>query len=560
MSTGFVGASGGNTARPLAPVIAAHIVTDEAGRFSEAYTLSDYPGAVTVHYDTPLALVADFVVFSNRSKELLLYQADYDMRYLIPALEKLIADGFDVTFTMDKKCRIIFAKIRRSKHCWYIRDCSSMLPLDMQELRALARCDQDTPIVQVLIKAYARLATTLRDTFSVRPSVTVGTTAMHAWTTTLDEHHIFYRQRPTVEAFGREGYYGGLVWVQRQAEEANCTYIDCNAMYAHSMRQGVPVMSPTHTHHYYQGRPGMYLCDVYCPPDIPFAFVPKRRDFGPGVSYPRGEAFETVLTSTTIELAREKGYSIEIIEGYVFEKLGYVFDNFVDKCEILEQQYKTDGAQGVIKSLRNALAGKFGQRDEGREYYLTPTPAPDMCPCLAPMDGEIIDNLFYRFVHIDRPYMQPVWAAWITANARNMLVRAVYALGPKNCLYGDTDSIMVPASVLADNPTVTPFGTRYGEWKVKHQFVRFVPLGPKLYGGLTDQGEYIVVAAGVQKGVLTEADMEMLRPHGPPVATRVHRQQHRAIHTTGGRPIDEPIVKHVVVPELDARWMHETLA
>lgn len=562
MSDRPLGYNASNDAIHLRKILAVSIQVDSKGLFVSAFSVAEGERQ-SRPYATAEAVISDLVRHSREGWELLIHQADHNMRYLIPSLEGLVNKGFEILFSMNAHQRIVYCKISRGNHRWYIRDASAMLPLDMAGLRRLAGVNDKVPEVVALIKAYHAFTATLRDTFGVRPSITIGTTALHAWQTTLEEHHIFYRQRREVEALARAGYFGGLTWLQSLADRQECTYIDINAMFAQAMRQGVPVKSPTDVgDHYYPNLPGIYSCAVYCPPSVQFAFVPMHDTRGGGaVCYPRNQWFDTVLTTPTIELARSVGYDVKVLQGFVFEQLDFPFNSFVDNCEKLELEYKDRGVGQVIKALRTSLYGKFGQRHDGKEYCLSADEKrlimEDWTPVQTWDGGEIIDNLWERDVYIERSHMMVVWAMWITSTARNMLVRTVYALGPKECYYGNTDSILVSNRALRDHPEVIKVGLLYGEWKIKHRFVAFYPKGRNSYIGQTEGGEWVQITPGIPAGAVPIADLQRLQPHGPPVATKPYRQNHRAIDTTGGRPHYEEVVKYIVVPELDADWMHQ---
>jgi hypothetical protein len=503
-------------------------------------------------------LVDELVRYSHRGYELLLYQADDDMRYLIPPLSRLVEKGYSVWFSLSQDQRIIYCKIAQGRHRWYIRDVQTMLPVDMEGLRSLSGLGPDAAPEYVIGHAFRKLGDTLRDTFGVRPSVSASTTALHAWLTTLPEDHIFYKQREDVDTIARAGYFGGLTWVQSLADKGACTEIDCNAMFAHAMRQGVPVCSPMETDLYNDHRPGIWNCKVFCPASVPFHFVPGRAESG-RVIYPRATWYDTVLTSETINYARSLGYEIETGVGYVFERTEPVFDEFINRCEQLEIEYRGQGAQQVIKALRNSLYGKFGTRPQCTEYCLSSeTDAminADWTPVLTWDGGEIIDNLWWRDIEIDRPYMMPHWSMWITANARLILARAVYALGPAGCYYGDTDSIIVAQGTLTDRPEVCTIGTGYGQWKVAEQYQRLCVRGPRLYAGLTIDNEWVTITAGIAAGTLVAADIERLRP-GVTVETKPTKQGRRALLTMGNGPPDdgEYLVKQITVPELQPIW------
>jgi len=370
---------------------------------------------------------------------------------------------------------------------------------------------------------------------------------MRAFLTTLPENAVFYRQRASVEGLAREGYFGGLTFMHTQEELTNVTYLDINAAFAHAMRQGVPTRSGCHTDIEYDNLPGIYECQVVCPPSVPFRFLPWRDPKSYRVSWNKPGRFKTVLCSHTIELARSVGYDIKVIEGYVFDGVEDVFGDFVNKCEGLELQYKKRGAGIVIKVLRNSLYGKFGQRTRVKEYYLTANPTDEMTPVMT-FEGQIIDNLYFLELEITRPYMMPSWAAWITATARNTLARAVYALGVSKCHYGGTDALLVDNSVL--DQALLPIGERYGEWKVAHRFARFKALAQNFYVayGLDGEPEAVQVkAAGISRGVLTASEVEQILPSHPTLITRPHLTARRAINTTGGRAHSDPAVKTITI-------------
>lgn len=553
--TRILGYTAPNSYIPSRGVVAAHILVDSANLYTGGWTLPE--GGPASYHSTPEELLASFVTHRYRGYELLLYQADHDMRYLIPALVKLVAAGTDVRFNLDKRSRMVYCRIARGKHRWFIRDCSAMLPLGLDQMATLAGLPLTATVPEIIIGAYRALVTTLRDSFGVRPSITMGTTALHGWEGTLPEGHIFYRQREEVDTIARAGYFGGLTFVQSLADKEGCTYIDCNAFFAHAMRQGVPVRSPMRTDRYHPDRPGIYQCTVLCGQGVKFAFIPGRDKRG-GVCYPRGRAYDTVLTSDTIELGRQVGYEITVGDGYVFEEIDHPFDAFINTCEELELEYRGKGSQQVIKCLRNSLYGKFGQRHDGQEYALSADDdsmiAEGWTPVITWDGGEIIDYLYCRQVYVDRAHMMPVWAMWITATARNMLARAVYALGPENCYYGDTDSIIVRAGVLDAHPEVCPIGPGYGQWKIKERFTRFLPRGKKMYQAVTIGGDIIQVTAGIPAGQIEVADLERLRPGGPPITTKQYRTERRAIHTLDGGPMDEYLVKQIFIPELQPIW------
>jgi hypothetical protein len=296
------------------------------------------------------------------------------------------------------------------------------------------------------------------------------------------------------------------------------------------------------------GYPGLYDCEVYTPDALPIPVVPYRDPEHFVVQYPRRGMFRTTLYTHTIELARQLGYRVDVGAGYYWEQTEDVFGSFVARCEELEQRYRDRGARIVIKGLRNALYGKFGQHERGKEYYLTLDPEDDMTPVIQ-WDGYPIGNLYFREIHIERPYMMPHWAGWITATARNTLARAAYALGPQGVYYGDNDSLMVDTGVLqAGN---LPIGLRYGEWKIVKHYDRLELRGKKRYWGITSEGEideYDIKWAGPPKGTLTVSELEKILPGGPPVQSPTYTINRKAVDTIGGRPHKVEVSQTITIP------------
>lgn len=537
--------SAGNPYVKLRPVVAVDLVREGDGSFQTALWLQEGWRNPQVSV-TPQETIAQFVTGKYRGFEMLIHNADSAMRFFLPALEQMVQAVYEITFTVDGEGRIIFAKITLHKNAWYIRDTFSLMPVVIGELRDLAGRGGDAPDVEVLLYSYHAFVNIMRDTFGIRPGVTIGATAMKAFLTTLPEGHVHYRQRPDVERLAREAYFGGLTFVRTMQEVTGVTKIDVNAMYAHAMRQGVPTRSGCYTTQKHDGAKGIYNCLVDCPPTVPFAFIPVRDEAGK-VSYPRG-TFGAVVTSDTLELAREIGYEIQVIDGYYFDQTEPIFDPFIDKCQTLENDFRGKGARAPIKMLRNSLAGKFGQRPQGKEYILTSDPTEDMTDVVT-WAGLYVENLYYQDVTIERSYMMPVWAAWITSTARNTLVRAIYSLGPQNCVYGDTDSIVVRDTALLEaDPEVFAIGSQYGEWKVEAQYTRFRALGRKFYIGYTIKGGVVTCDlrhAGIPREAFTADEMERLLPGGPPVNIRPYQTNRKALNTAGGQPLYDLAVKQI---------------
>lgn len=544
----------------LRRVVAVATETDgHGGDFVRAAMLDQDLGAAPRIFSTCDALLSAFFVRQYRGAEMLLHNADYSLRYMLPSLEAMSKAGAASRFIVNGAGQIIHVKVTLGHNTWYIRDTYALMPLDLEELGPLAGYTGEELTLEksarVILRAYLHFASVMLKEWGIRPGPTIGNTAMSAFQSTLRPGDLFYRQRDDVETMGRDAYFGGLTFFTTRNPVGACVKIDANAMYPAAMRAGVPTRSGAGTDIEYRDLPGIYDCEVYAPPTIPFAFVPYRDSITYETMFPRNSSFRTTLCSHTIALARQAGYTIRVTRGYVFDGIEDIFTPFVDKCAALEQRFSERGARLVIKVLRNALYGKFGMRSEVKEYYLTSSPDDDMTP-LQTFEGIWVENLYYRDVHIERPYMFPTWAAWITATARNVHAQAVMDIGPKDCYYGDTDSIVCtrPALDAALQAGKLEMGAGYGQWKVEAEYKRFRVLGGKQYIGYTNGGADWRFK-GIPRRAISPEQLEKMLP-GVTLETEKYTVLPRAINTTGGRAISEETVKHVSLgPEYnDQPW------
>jgi len=529
-------------------LVAADIETDGlGGDFIQAAT---WDGQELKYYDTIdhlwLALCDNFP-----KHEILFHNADYDLRYLIPLIERMAPFGYTAEITVDGREHIIYVRLLDpdGKKVLNIRDTYATLSKPLKDLAQLAGMEKldiglkegvtFNPLdplhmsylerdVVMLYNAYSNYLTSLRTHWQITPGYTAGSTAVKAFRRTLTNGDVHFRHRSEVEAFCREAYFGGLTFVRSIAKHSDVIKIDANAMYATCMRNiGAVVSSAAHVYSEYPGYPGIYLCSVYCPYSVPFTFIPMRQEYD--IMWPRGY-FETHLPTNSIELARQVGYEVDVIEGYVWPATQPIFSEFVSRCESMEREYKGQGVYEIVKLMRNSLYGKFGQRAQGKSYYITDRPTPEMTPAID-TDGDDINHLYYLVEDRQQAHMMIAWATWVTAEARNTLARMVYALGPENCIYGDTDSIVVKAT--PEMLTEIPLGPSYGQWKVEAHYQEFQALAPKLYIGRHDD-EWELRHKGVPKGTISVEELQAIA-EGKKHKGATYHTLPKSINTTDGR-------------------------
>jgi hypothetical protein len=483
------------------------------GRFADAAT---YEGTETVYHKQPSSILEYFLTKRFRSGYLLFHNLEYDIRYLLNPLYKLTQQGYQVEGILRGNRKFVAVVITKAKNRWTIVDTYALFAAPLKALAVFSGeakhdiglgdgviYDPTNPEhreylaadVRILYHAYIRYAEILYDLFQIRPSLTAGSTAIRALSRLLDVP--VRRQLPHVEAFAREGYFGGLTFIRYVRPFENASQIDARGMYAWAMRNPLPYGTASYRTRYDENHLGIYRVRVNSPRTIPFTFVPLRQKTG--VCWPWG-TFETVLTSPTIEFALEHGYDITVLEGYVFPETFDMLGTFVDRCESLELANKGNAIGAAIKILRNSLYGKFAQKGDGEKVIFGQMGEE---PLIDEYTGEFIPAEFTA-ESADREYIHPEWAAFITAYARNNLARAVYLTGPDETVIGDTDSL-----VYVPPGDATPvLGPRYGDYKLERTYLRIIPRAPKVYAGYDEEGRPIIKCKGIPRSYLSVEDVE----------------------------------------------------
>lgn len=369
-----------------------------------------------------------------------------------------------------------------------------------------AYAERDAVILRI---AFERMNEKILELFGVDIGATASSTALRAWQATLNPGVFIQSSRPGFfEERMRQAYFGGLVFLTSEATQKECISYDINSSYPAAMKlDGVPMGRSAFTRSYSKTLPGIYRVTVTAPDDLIVPIIPYRDDHG-ATLWPRG-SFETHITSIEIDFARAHGYKIQVHDGWVWEYSSPTwFSSFVKKCEALRTQYKNQPAETLIKLMQNSVYGKFASRRDRREIVIASETA-DLIGC-TPVDPDGL--LYMRTTPGDQMMCAPHLAVWITAAARIRLLKAVYAVGPTFCIYGDTDSI----TIRADCPHLdrVPQSDAYGDFKIDKRWKTFRAIAPKVYAGIRADGKTPGTPAGAAKGMprkqMTPSNFEAL--------------------------------------------------
>jgi hypothetical protein len=352
-----------------------------------------------------------------------------------------------------------------------------------------------------LYEALTTVSTLVLDELGVPLSLTAGATSLNAWYAHIPIGHRYFRLNAEYEAYAREGYYGGYVYPGQDIEvHENVVSLDINGAYAAIMRQGVPTGWCSYVKRYYNEYPGMYHVIVTAPEGIKRPIVICREPNG-NLSYPTG-TFETKIGNRTIERARAKGYTIEIVDGLIWERIEYPFDELLDKFERLE--FEEGGIKkALVKIFRNAIYGKFGMKSESKRWHVAlDGEIPDGSILLINEEtGEANPYVYATEEKSDADYIMPHWAAWITEGQRLYLDELMGVF--ENIRYGDTDSLYVDIAEFEEKKHLLPMNGRYGSLKVEIYWKEFVSHGPKNYEGIDFDGVYHGKCKGIKRTLRT---------------------------------------------------------
>ena len=446
----------------------------------------------------------------------------YDYLYLLPAARQAVAEESVRVTPITRQDAVIGWRVQWSKHRVDLRDSFALLPSSLRELAAsfapelpkldigLADGERFDPAnathrayaqrdVDALLAVLVRFRAILAERFGVAPSWSLASTALRAWRATLGDA-AYVIPPAAAAAFARAGYFGGMVRIASTLTHDDCVTLDVNSMYPSVMRSaGVPDGAVAYVRREVAGRPAFYRVTVTTAPGDPWTLLPYRDRTG-ALAWPRG-TFETIITSDELAVARSRGATVMVCDGWVWSRLAYPFRAYVDAVERLRAEGGAFAAVG--KLMGNGLYGKFGSRPAHDDWRLSgERPGPDWWP--PAYDASDVDAAashaglwVRRDVPLQADYLMPHWAAWITAHARLTLAGYAARAGAGAVLYADTDSVTLPAAAAA--LLAADIGPAFGQLKVETRWAWFRAVAPKVYEGLRDDGTLIRKAKGIPR-------------------------------------------------------------
>lgn len=293
------------------------------------------------------------------------------------------------------------------------------------------------------------------------------------------------------DSFIRRAYYGGHTDAYKPYGE-NLYYYDVNSLYPFVMKEfpmpgGVPV--------WHRNLEGMDLDSMFgfieayveCPKTINKPFLPYRNKENTLI-FPTG-VFVGVYFSEELKYARDIGYTVIPISGYLFERKESPFKDFVSslfESRLEAKKEKNDAMAYVYKILMNSLYGRFGINPKST---ITEICDEKKRKNLLRHSDLIFSELLYENKYIisfhsntDKgpDYWKPPensavqLAAAITAYARIYMYPYI---SREDCYYTDTDSVVLGQPI----PDSEVSSSALGKFKLEDFILKGYFLAPKSY-------------------------------------------------------------------------------
>ena len=317
------------------------------------------------------------------------------------------------------------------------------------------------------------------------------------------------------DSFIRRGYYGGHADVYKPYGE-NLYYYDVNSLYpyimnAYPMPCGIPVWKNNLESVELDSLFGFIEAFVVCPTNISRPFLPYKDKTGTLV-FPTGK-FVGVYYSEELKFARNLGYHIIPLRGYLFEKKDSPFKGFVSHLYESRLESKKSGDEAMsyfYKILMNTLYGRFGINPEStvteicNQKKYEELMKKDNFQCAEKLTDHyyIVNcitnkNSMTDDTEWDPPRMSAVQlSAAITACAR---IHMYPYISRDDCYYTDTDSVVL-GSPLPDEAISS---TEMGKFKLEHLVKRGIFLAPKSYMLDIEDDRHIIKHKGPAKDLVT---------------------------------------------------------
>lgn len=304
------------------------------------------------------------------------------------------------------------------------------------------------------------------------------------------------------DIFFRKAMIGGRCESSRgrvRIDGQDMTQIDVVSLYPYVMKEReYPLGEPRHTKEYVEDALGIYRCRVEVKRHGYHTVIPHRLD-GENLNW---SPFEDTINLTNIDIERLKtvGDTVEVLEGWVWDRRGRIFEKYIDEVKEIktsEDVYRDTGdsrynptRREIGKLMMNSLSGKVGQKMRGartgvyqnQESWLALVSR--LGDDITDADVEMMDDSHGIAGWVDEtiePRYPVHLLCFIYSYARDYMYESV--LSKCEVLYMDTDSAVVCNDdyemLIRDEHIV--IGSEMGEWTVDMKADSLIVISPKCY-------------------------------------------------------------------------------
>jgi hypothetical protein len=315
-----------------------------------------------------------------------------------------------------------------------------------------------------------------------------------------DKKHSIHIPNQNEDSFIRRGYYGGHTDAYTPIG-TNLYYYDVNSLYPFVMKEfsmpgGTPVWHSDLESMTLDSMFGFIEAYVECPKSIKKPFLPYRENKEGTLLFSTG-SFVGVYYSEELKYARDLGYTIIPICGYLFEEMESPFKDYVNSLFESRSKAKKIGNNAlsyVYKILMNSLYGRFGINPQSTKTEMCNQSRRDILFRRDEfIDEVIIREDLYMVTYLTNPGKGPSYwdppknsavqiAAAITACARIYMYKYI---SREDCFYTDTDSIVLGNPLPPEDVSSTVLGKFKLENKIKDGYF----LAPKCYYYNTEESD-----------------------------------------------------------------------
>lgn len=316
------------------------------------------------------------------------------------------------------------------------------------------------------------------------------------------------------DTFIRRGYYGGHADAYIPYGE-NLYYYDINSLYPFVMKEfpmpgGVPVWHSDLESMELDSMFGFIKAYVECPKTMKRPFLPYRNKDGLLI-FPTGE-FVGVYYSEELKYARDLGYKVIPISGYLFQKMESPFKDYVNSLFESRSNAKKEGNNAiayVYKLLLNSLYGRFGINPMSTITEMCDKNRHDFLLRTGTFINDVLlrEDLYMVSYHSNMEKGPDYWkppknsaiqlAAAITASARIYMYKYI---SREDCYYTDTDSIVLGNPLPDDLISSSVLGM----FKLEDQIKKGYFLAPKCYCYTTEEDgkNHVTKYKGAAKSII----------------------------------------------------------